>query len=763
MNILFLSTCYPHPSAPVRGTYNYELCEAMRSFARVRVVSPRPWTEVVRSWRRQDRQRKAPRARGAIRSEFPCYFYPPRILRHQYGQWMWRSIRKAGERTATDFSTDWVLSYWAHPDGEAGLEAARAVGAKSAVIVGGSDVLILPKKPRRRACVQRVLTETDAIFTVSEGLRRTVIDLGVDSSRVHTIYQGINQSIFNTGFKSLARQEIGMPVSDRMFLWVGRMVGVKQLALLVEAFRKVQQTEPAARLVLAGDGPLHGETRQAAELAGLSATVHFAGPIPQTELPKWYRAADATVLSSSSEGLPNVFRESLACGTPFVSTDVGSISEIASPESSTLARSGDAEELKTHLHRRMVDAIVLSKAGKMDESELRQQLRALAAHLCTLDEVNLNGEQREQMVREIMDEIYGFGPLEPLMNDPEISDVLVNGPDRVFVERNGRLQQTPIQFADEHHLMRLIHRLVGRAGRRIDEVSPMVDAKLPDGSRLNAVIPPLALKGPTISIRRFRSRALLFEDMVSMGSMAPEMADFLVMAIRGRLNLLVSGGTGAGKTTLLNNLSRFIPVTERVITIEQTAELQLQQPDVVSLEMRPANVEGTGEIDQRDLLKNSLRMRPDRIIVGESRGGEVLEMLQAMNTGHDGSMSTLHANDTRDALDRLEMMIALSGVDLPTQVARQYIASAVQLLVHMTRLSTGERKVTRISELCGCRNGVYIIEDIFVYRWQGVDESCRAIGSFFATGHEPTVLKRLAAAGFDIQANLFDARELKSR
>lgn len=342
MNVLFLSTCYPHPTAPVRGTYNYELCEAMRSFARVRVVSPRPWTEVVRSWRGYE---KTPRPRGAIRSEFPCYFYPPRILRHQYGQWMWRSIRKAVERTAADFSTDWVLSYWAHPDGEAGLEAARACGARSAVIVGGSDVLILPKKPRRKACVQRVLTESDAVFTVSEGLRRAVIDLGVDSSRVHTIYQGINQSIFNAGFKSLARQEIGMPVSDRMFLWVGRMVGVKQLPLLVEAFRKVHQAEPAARLVLAGGGPLLGETRQTVEQAGLSDTVHFAGSIPQKELPKWYRAADATVLSSSSEGLPNVFRESLACGTPFVSTDVGSISEIASPECSTLARSGDAEDL----------------------------------------------------------------------------------------------------------------------------------------------------------------------------------------------------------------------------------------------------------------------------------------------------------------------------------------------------------------------------------------------------------------------------------
>jgi pilus assembly protein CpaF len=433
----------------------------------------------------------------------------------------------------------------------------------------------------------------------------------------------------------------------------------------------------------------------------------------------------------------------------------------------TAQSSGEARQqfqrLKTHLHRRMIDAIDLSKAGKVPEAELRQQLRALAQHLCSMDEVALPTDHREQMVKEILDEIYGFGPLEPLMNDPDVSDVLVNGPDRVFIERNGLLQPTNIRFADDAHLLRLIHRLVGRAGRRIDEVSPMVDAKLPDGSRLNAVIPPIALKGPTVSIRRFKSRALLFEDMVASNTLAPEMADFLVMAVRGRLNMIISGGTGSGKTTMLNNLSRFIPVTERVITIEQTAELQLQQPDVVSMEMRPSNIEGTGEISQRDLLKNSLRMRPDRIIVGECRGGEVLEMLQAMNTGHDGSMSTLHSNDTRDALDRLEMMIALSGVELPTQVARQYISTAVQLMVHLTRLSTGERKVTRVSELCGVRNGVYITEDVFVYRMQGIGQDGRAIGSFFATGHEPAVLKRLAAAGFEAPASMFDARELKGR
>lgn len=420
------------------------------------------------------------------------------------------------------------------------------------------------------------------------------------------------------------------------------------------------------------------------------------------------------------------------------------------------------QKLKTRLHRRMVDAIDLSKAGELEEGELRTQLRALAAHLCSLEPTELAADDREAMVREIMDEIYGFGPLEELMTDPQVTDVLVNGPDRVFVERNGVLEPTNVRFADEAHLLQVIQRLVGRAGRRIDEVSPMVDAKLPDGSRLNAVIRPLALAGPTVSIRRFATRALVFEDMIDMGTLSREMASFLASCVRGRLNTLVSGGTGAGKTTLLNNLSRFIPVTERVITIEQTSELQLQQPDVVSLEMRPANVEGRGEIDQRELLKNSLRMRPDRIIVGEARGGEVLDLLQAMNTGHDGSMSTVHANDTRDALDRMELMIALSGVDLPTHVARQYIASAIQVLIHITRLSSGERKVMRISELAKTRDGQYNIEDIFVYRMAGFDDKGKAQGAFYATGYEPDCLKRMAAAGIEIPKGLFAPRELKT-
>ncbi len=439
---------------------------------------------------------------------------------------------------------------------------------------------------------------------------------------------------------------------------------------------------------------------------------------------------------------------------------MSTVSEIESGYEDSLEAQRAFQQLKTRLHRQMVDAMDLSKAGQLPEHELRKQLRALAAHLCDLHSSYLPESERDQMVNEIMDEMYGFGPLEPLMNDPEISDVLVNGADTVFVERNGLLEQTDVQFADNNHLLHLIQRLVGRAGRRIDEVSPMVDAKLADGSRLHAVIPPLTQRGPTLSIRRFGSTAVAFEDMVRSRSLTREMADFLIAAVQGRLNILLSGGTGAGKTTMLNQLGRFIPASERVITIEETAELQLQQADVVGLETRLPNVEGTGAVTQRELLRNSLRMRPDRIIVGESRGSEVLEMLQAMNTGHDGSMSTVHANDTRDALDRLELMIALSGADLTPAVARRYIASAIHLLVHVTRLSTGERKVTRISELAGTSDGEYNVEDIFVYRMTGISSDGRAEGAFYATGYEPECVRRMAARGHHVPLDLFTAREL---
>ncbi|TWT49849.1 putative conjugal transfer protein/MT3759 [Thalassoglobus neptunius] len=419
------------------------------------------------------------------------------------------------------------------------------------------------------------------------------------------------------------------------------------------------------------------------------------------------------------------------------------------------------QERKRALHRQVVDAIDLSKAGELGEAEFRSQLSALASYLCRRNEAGLSEDEQAVMVREILDEIYGFGPLQSLMDDPSVSDVLVNGANSVFVERNGVLKRTSVEFANDEHLLSFIQRLVGQAGRRIDEVSPMVDAKLADGSRLHAVMPPLALRGPTLSIRRFKKDIVQIEDMVDMGTLAPEMAEFFIAAVKARANILLSGGTGAGKTTMLNNLSRFIPPTERVITIEETAELQLQQDDVVGLETRMANIEGRGIVTPRELLRNSLRMRPDRIIVGEARGGEVLDMLQAMNTGHDGSMSTIHANDTNDALARLELMIALSGVELPNSVSRQYIASAIQLFVHITRLSSGERKVVQVSELVGVKDGEFVLEDIFVYRSTGKSENGKSSGEFFATGYRPKLIGRMTAAGVETERAWFTARQLR--
>lgn len=421
------------------------------------------------------------------------------------------------------------------------------------------------------------------------------------------------------------------------------------------------------------------------------------------------------------------------------------------------------QQMKTQLHRQIVDSIDMSKAGELGEDEFRRQLESLAKYLCQHRDIDLTADEREVMVRELMDEIYGFGPLQDLMDDPAISDVLVNGADAVFVERNGILERTNVKFASDDHLLHFIQRLVGQAGRRIDETTPMVDAKLSDGSRLHAVIPPLALRGPTLSIRRFKTQIVTIEDMVRTGTLAPEMADFLVHTVQSRMNVLLSGGTGAGKTTMLNNLGRFIPLTERVVTIEETAELQLQQADVVGLETRMPNVEGKGAVSPRELLRNSLRMRPDRIIVGEARGGEVLDMLQAMNTGHDGSMSTVHANDTRDALNRLELMIALSGAELPTHVARQYIASAIQIFVHIARLSSGERKVMRISELTGVTGGEFDLEDIFVFRMAGMDHSGKVLGSFYSTGYEPQCLRRMASRGHDLNPRMFHAKELSMK
>jgi pilus assembly protein CpaF len=413
------------------------------------------------------------------------------------------------------------------------------------------------------------------------------------------------------------------------------------------------------------------------------------------------------------------------------------------------------QRLKTAIHEELVESLDLSLVGELDETLLAEEMRRLAEEICLERGKSLSRDDHHRMIQELMDEIFGLGPLEGLMRDPTVSDVLVNGPHEVFVERRGRLERADVVFADERHVMRIIQRVVARVGRRIDEVSPMVDARLLDGSRVNAIIPPLALDGPKLSIRRFGAKPLTAEDLLAGASARPEMMQFLAAAVRSRISFLISGGTGAGKTTLLNALSAFIPPGERLISIEDSAELQLEHRHVVRLETRNANVEGAGMVAQRDLVRNSLRMRPDRILIGEVRGGEALDMLQAMNTGHEGSLTTIHANDTRDALARLEMMVAMTGLELPIPVVRQYIAAGIRLVVHLTRLQGGARKITRISEVVGVENGAYHIEDIFGYRQTGVDNDDEAIGEFFATGYEPACTLRMRTSGAKISNEWF--------
>jgi len=419
------------------------------------------------------------------------------------------------------------------------------------------------------------------------------------------------------------------------------------------------------------------------------------------------------------------------------------------------------ERMKTRLHQLVVEQIDLSRLAEFDEQELRDEIRKLAEEECAAVASGLSEAERDQLAAEVLDEIFGLGPLEPFMKDPTVTDILVNGYDTVYIERNGQLELTDVTFADDQHLLETIQRVVSRVGRRIDELSPMVDARMPDGSRLHAIIPPVALNGPVLSIRRFVHTRVEFEDTIRNGSIVPEIVQFFEAAVRGRLNILISGATGAGKTTLLNNLSKFISPRERVITIETTAELVLKQPHVIMLEMRPPNVEGEGEVTQRDLLRSSLRMRPDRIIIGDVLGPEALDLLQAMNTGHDGSMSTLHANDTRDALSRLELMVALAGVELPINVVRQYIAAGIDILVHLARLSGGTRKLMRVTELVEYRDGDYVLEDIFYFEQTGVDSNGVAQGRFWATGYKPRCLERLKTAGIELPGSLFERRELK--
>jgi pilus assembly protein CpaF len=418
------------------------------------------------------------------------------------------------------------------------------------------------------------------------------------------------------------------------------------------------------------------------------------------------------------------------------------------------------QKLKRALERRIVEAVDLSKATELGDGAVRDEVKSLATHVCASESVGLAPEMRDPMVREILDEIYGFGPLEPLMCDPEISEILVNGPDSVSIERGGQLKETEIKFADDAHLLQLIQRLARRAGSRISERAPVVEARLPDGSLLNAIIHPLAARGPMLSIRRSASNSLRLEDLLRSGSLAPEMADFLTAAVRGRLSLLISGAVGAGKTTLLGCLGRLVPERERIVTIEETAELELGRSNVVSLEIRSSVRPGQIDVTLRELLRSGLRMRPDRILMGEARGSEMPDLLAAFGTGHAGSMLPVNAVGTRDALARLELLAAGSRPESPTNGLRQQVAAAFQILVHVGRLPSGERKIVRISELCGCFDDSYVIEDIFVYRAAGTDEHGHELGTFYSTGYEPLCLPQLASLGFSLDSELFVPKEL---
>jgi pilus assembly protein CpaF len=417
------------------------------------------------------------------------------------------------------------------------------------------------------------------------------------------------------------------------------------------------------------------------------------------------------------------------------------------------------QQIKGRVHRRLIERLNLSNLDRVSREQVIEAIRKVVHDLISQENIALNFEERELLVVQVLDEIFGLGPLEPLMQDSDISDILVNTYKSIFIERQGRLEKTDVRFQDDKHLLQVIDRIVSAVGRRIDDSQPMVDARLPDGSRVNAIIRPLAIDGPHVSIRKFRRDALSSDDLLRYESASEQMIELLNGVIKARLNVLISGGTGAGKTTLLNIMSSFIPPTERIVTIEDSAELQLRQPHVVRLETRPANIEGTGEVAQRMLLVNALRMRPDRIIMGECRGPEAVDMLQAMNTGHDGSLTTLHANTARDALSRLETMIAMASLDLPEKAMRQQIANAIQVVIQVSRLGDGTRKITNISEITGMEGDVITMQDIFVFDRQGVGDGGKVVGSFKATGIRPKFADRLKAYGIDLASMLFSNLE----
>lgn len=418
------------------------------------------------------------------------------------------------------------------------------------------------------------------------------------------------------------------------------------------------------------------------------------------------------------------------------------------------------QELKSRIHHKLLERVDLAVMESLSPDRLQEELKVMVERLLAEETLAINESERKSLVQDIQHEVLGLGPIEPLLADPTVSDILANTHRQVYVERAGRLELTDVRFENDAHLMKIIDKIVSGIGRRVDESSPMVDARLPDGSRVNAIIPPLAIDGPILSIRRFAVTPLGMDDIIRGKSLTPEMGEIIGGLVKAKVNLLVSGGTGTGKTTLLNILSGFIPANERIITIEDAAELQLQQPHVVRLETRPPNIEGKGEVAQRALVKNSLRMRPDRIILGEVRGAEAMDMLQAMNTGHEGSMTTVHANTPRDALTRLENMVGMAGLNLPTKAMRQQISSAITAVIHVSRLTDGKRKVTSIQEITGMEGDIVTMQEIFVFEQTGVAPDGIVLGSFRATGIRPHFIDRLRTRGVAISDDIFDPTRL---
>jgi pilus assembly protein CpaF len=418
-----------------------------------------------------------------------------------------------------------------------------------------------------------------------------------------------------------------------------------------------------------------------------------------------------------------------------------------------------AEEIqlvKNRVHHELLSRVNLEVIDQLDPDAVREQISDVVQEILAEEKTPLNAAERAKLIGEVLDEVFGYGPLEPLLGDPSLSDILVNGHREIYVERHGRLEKTKVTFRNDEHLMRIIDKIASAVGRRVDESSPMVDARLPDGSRVNAIIPPVAVDGPMLSIRKFSVDPYTINDLIAFKSLTPSMADFLAAAVKARVNILITGGTGSGKTTLLNAMTGYIPHNERVITIEDSAELQLQQPHVVRLETRPPNIEGKGEVAQRDLVRNALRMRPDRIIVGEVRGAEALDMLQAMNTGHDGSLTTVHANGPRDGLTRVEHMVGMAGVPIPTLVVRQQMSAALDLVIDVERLVDGRRVITSIQEVTGMEETVVNMQELFIFQRHTVDEQGKVIGDFRATGIRPLMLKRFRERGIELDDAIFN-------